>query len=85
MPHNLVFKQNIVFAHSCANIVNNQRGIAVFAVGHDADVRQAVAVQLSCNDVARVVLVVARCPALPREINDKIGHAAVVNIGVGLF
>ena len=85
MPCNLVFKQNIVFAHACADVVDNQRRVAVFAVGHDADMRQVVAIELPCNDVACAVFAVARCPALPREVNHQIGHAAVVNIGVGLF
>ena len=85
MPRNLMFKQNIIFSRARANVVNNQRNIAFFAVGHDADMRQAAAVELPSNNVARAVLRIARCPALPREINNQIGHTAVVNIRVGLF
>ena len=85
MPRNLMFKQNIIFPRARANIVNNKRNITFFAVGNDADMRQAAAVELPSNNVARAVFAVARCPALPREVNHQIGHAAVVNIGVGLF
>ena len=84
MADDFVAEQDVLFTRACADIVDNQRCITLFAVGYDADVRQPAARQPPSNDVARTVSVLRR-PAAPREINLQIRHAAVVDIRVGAF
>lgn len=84
MADDFVVEQDILFARACADIVDNQRGITLFAVGYDADMRQPAARQPPGNDVASAVSVLHR-PAVPCEINLQIRHAAVVDIRIGAF
>ena len=84
MADDFVAEQDVLFTRACADIVDNQRCITMFAVGYDADMRQPAARQPPGNDVARAVSVLHR-PAVPCEINLQIRHAAVVDIQVGAF
>lgn len=86
MPRYRVLVQNVFFLRACADVVDNQRRVAIFSIGNNADMGQTVAVQFPRYNVAclKIALLLHR-PTLSREKRDEIRHTPVVNIGVGAF
>lgn len=84
MSGNGIAVEDVVFAGSQTDIVDNQGSVSDFAVGDDADVG-AVAFKLPSHNVACLIIRILYRLALACEISHEVGYAAVVDVGIGLF
>ena len=82
MSGNSIAVEDVVFAGSQTDIVDNQGSVSNFAVGDDADVG-AVAFKLPSHNVACLIIRILYRPALACEISHEVGHPAVVDVGIG--
>lgn len=68
MSGNGVAVEDIVFTGSRTDIMDNQRPIADFSIGDDADMG-TVAFQFPSYNIASLIVCILNCPALTREIS----------------